>query len=75
VRQVNERGQILVADNGNTVVRMLPEPQPARTPYFARRQFVNRSMKRRIESGELGRGGTDVTKAVSEDREETTRAF
>jgi hypothetical protein len=47
---------------------MGPETATPETPYFARRQFINRKMKRWIESGELGRGGTDVTPGMSEDR-------
>ena len=70
VRQVAEQGQILVADHGRTIVRMLPEAAPPERPYFARRQFINRKMKRLIQTGELGRGGTDVTTAISDDREE-----
>ena len=70
VREAAEQGQILVADNGRTVVRMVPETAPPKPPYFARRRFINRDMKRLIESGELGRGGTDVTTGISEDRAE-----
>ena len=70
VRQVAEQGQILVADNGRTVIRMVPETAPAAVPYFARRRFINQKMKRLIEKGALGRGGTDVTTAISEDRED-----
>ena len=70
VRQVAEQGQILVADNGRTVVRMVPETAPPAVPYFARRRFINQKMKRLIETGALGRGGTDVTAAISEDRED-----
>ena len=70
VRQVAEQGQILVADNGRTVVRMMPETAPSLPPYFARRQYINRKMKRWIETGELGRGGMDVTTGISNDRED-----
>jgi antitoxin (DNA-binding transcriptional repressor) of toxin-antitoxin stability system len=70
VRQVAEQGQILVADNGRTVVRMVPATAPPTTPYFARRRFINRTMKRWIETGALGRGGTDVSQGISEDRED-----
>jgi len=55
--------------HARTVVGKLPKAAPPQTPYFARRRFINRDMKRWIESGELGRGGTDVTTAISEDRE------
>jgi len=70
VRQAAEKGQILVADNGRTIVRMVPESAPPAVPYFARRRFINRQMKRWIESGELGRGGTDATVGISQDRED-----
>jgi len=70
VREAAEQGQILVADNGRIVVRMAPETAPPQTPYFARRQFISRNMKRWIETGELGRGGTDATTGISEDRED-----
>ena len=70
VRQVNEQGQILVADNGRTVVRMVPETASPTVPYFARRHYINRTMKRQIETGELGRGGTDVTTGISDERED-----
>jgi prevent-host-death family protein len=70
VRQVAEQGQILVTDNGRTVVKMVPETVPITPPYFARRRFINRNMKRWIETGALGKGGTDVTKGISEDRKD-----
>jgi antitoxin (DNA-binding transcriptional repressor) of toxin-antitoxin stability system len=70
VREAAAQGQILVADNGRTVVRMVPEIPPPEPPYFARRRFINRDMKRWIEAGELGRGATDVTAGISEDRED-----
>jgi len=70
VRQAVEPGPILVADNGRTVVRMAPEIAPSKPPYFAHRRFINPRMKRWIESGELGRGGTDVTKGISDDRDD-----
>ena len=70
VRQVAQQGQILVADNGRTVVKMVPETAPPKAPYFARRRFISPRMKRWIEAGESGRGGTDVTTGISEDRED-----
>ena len=70
VRHAAEQGQILVADNGRTVVRMAPETAPLKPPYFARRRFINPRMKHWIETGQLGRGGTDVTRAISDDRED-----
>jgi hypothetical protein len=43
---------------------------PPAVPYFARRQFINQKMKRLIETGALGCGGTDVTDSISADRED-----
>jgi len=45
-----------------------PKAEPAQVPYFARRRYVNRRVKELIESGRLGRGGTDSTIAIAEDR-------
>ena len=70
VRQVNEQGAILVADDGRTVVRMVPETPPPDVPYFARRHYNNPTMARLIQSGKLGGGGADVTKAISDERED-----
>ena len=70
VRQAAECGQILVADNGRTIVRMVPETAPPKPPYFARRRFINPKIKRWIQMGKLGRGGTDVTTAISVDRQD-----
>jgi antitoxin (DNA-binding transcriptional repressor) of toxin-antitoxin stability system len=70
VREAAAQGQILVADNGRTIVRMVPEAVAPAVPYFARRRFINQKMKRWIETGALGRGGTAVTAAISEDRED-----
>jgi antitoxin (DNA-binding transcriptional repressor) of toxin-antitoxin stability system len=70
VRQAAEHGQILVADNGRTIVRMVPEATPPKAPYFARRRFINPKVKRLIETGKLGRGGTDVTAGIFADRED-----
>jgi antitoxin (DNA-binding transcriptional repressor) of toxin-antitoxin stability system len=70
VRQAAKEGQILVADNGRTIVRMVPEAASPAVPYFARRRFINQKMKRLIATGALGRGGTDATTAISEGRED-----
>jgi antitoxin (DNA-binding transcriptional repressor) of toxin-antitoxin stability system len=70
VRHAAERGQVLVSDHGRTVVRMAPEIPPPAPPYFARRRFISQRMKRLIETGQLGRGGTDVTAGISDDRQD-----
>ena len=70
VRQASRHGEIRVTDSGRIVAKILPEAEPAQVPYFARRRYVSPRMKRLIETGRLGRGGTDSTMAISEDRED-----
>jgi prevent-host-death family protein len=70
VRQASRHGEIRVTDSGRIVAKILPEAEPTQVPYFARRRYVNPRMKRLIETGRLGRGGTDSTMAISEDRED-----
>jgi hypothetical protein len=52
---------------------MVPETAPPLVPYFARRRFINQKMKRWIETGALGRGGTEVTAGIAEDRQDRSR--
>ncbi len=68
VRQVTTQGEIVVTDNGQAIAKLVPEVAVPKPPYFAHRRFINRKMKRLIEAGELGRGGTDVTTLISDDR-------
>jgi prevent-host-death family protein len=70
VRQVADHGQVVITDNGQAVARMVPEVKESKAPYFSQRRFINRKMKLWIESGKLGRGGTDATAGISEDRED-----
>jgi prevent-host-death family protein len=70
VREVEHHGQILITDNGRPVAKLLPEDGRPKTPYFARRTFLSAALKRRIEGRRFGRGGTDSTIAISEDRAE-----
>ena len=70
VRQAARHGQIRVTDNGRVVAKILPDAEPTEVPYFARRQYISPRMKRLIEGGKLGSGGTDSTIAISEDRED-----
>jgi prevent-host-death family protein len=69
VRDASRHGEIWVTDRGRVVARIVPEAEAAKVPYFARRRYVNPGIKGLIESGRLGRGGTDSTTAISEDRE------
>jgi prevent-host-death family protein len=70
VRQASRHGEIRVTDNGRIVAKILPEAEPASIPYSARRQYVSPAVKSLIESGRLGRRGTDSTIAISEERED-----
>ena len=70
VRQAAQHGEIRVTDNGRIVAKILPEAEPAEVPYFARRKFISPAIKKLIESGQLGPGGTDSTQTISEDRED-----
>ena len=70
VRGVARHGQILVTDNGRPVAKILPEAPRAEVSYFARRRFISEAVKKRIEGGRLGRGGTDSTVGISEDRDD-----
>ena len=68
VRLATQHGEIRVTDNGRVIAKILPEAEPPRVPYFARRK-VSPAFKRLDESGKTGRG-TDSTIAISEDRED-----
>jgi antitoxin (DNA-binding transcriptional repressor) of toxin-antitoxin stability system len=60
-------GEILVTDRGRTVAKIVPESDPQKIPYFARRTF-SAQFRRLAKSGKL-RGGTDSTLTISEDRQ------
>ncbi len=70
VRQASRHGEIRVTDRGRVVAKIVPEAEPPEVPYFARRRYVSPEIKRLIETGRLGRGGTESTIAISEDRED-----
>ena len=70
VREAALHGQIVVTDRGRTIASIVPQAELAKTPYFRRRKFPSRVIQKLVESGRLGRGGTDSTVAVSEDRED-----
>lgn len=68
VREVEHYGEILITDNGRPVAKLLPDNGRPQIPYFARRKFLSAALKRRIEGGDFGRGATESTIAISEDR-------
>ena len=53
---------------------MVPETAPPAPPSFARRRFIE-SPDEALDgrTGELGRGGADVTAGISEDREDRAK--
>jgi prevent-host-death family protein len=68
VRDAVHHGEILVTDHGRAVARIVPENQNRAVPYFARRK-MSVAFRKLSESGRLT-GGTDVTRIISEDRED-----
>ena len=66
VRQAGRHGQIVVTDRGKAVAAIVPRVAEPEVPYFARRKLTP-AFRRLIERGRL-RGGTDSTKAISEER-------
>lgn len=70
MREAAKHGQLLVTDNGRAIARIVPESAEREVPYFARRQFADSRVQKLIESGQLGRNGSDVTQLISEERED-----
>jgi prevent-host-death family protein len=70
VREASRHGEIRVTDRGRVVAKLVSESESLKTPYFARRKYLSPVIRRLIESGRLGRGGTDSTTAISQDRED-----
>ncbi len=68
VREASRHGEIWVTDNGLVIAKIAPHTEPARAPYFARRQ-PSAAFKKLDESGKTGRG-VDSAVAISEDRED-----
>ncbi|MBX3743991.1 MAG: type II toxin-antitoxin system prevent-host-death family antitoxin [Verrucomicrobiae bacterium] len=68
VREASRCGQIVVTDNGRPIARIVPEPEEAGLPYFADRK-ASEAFRRFDQSGKAGLG-PDVTRIISEDRED-----
>lgn len=68
VRGASRHGEIRVTDNGRVVAKIVPLTESPFVPYFARRK-PSVAFKKLDASGKTGQG-TDVTQAISEDREE-----
>ena len=68
MREASRHGEIRVTDHGRVVARIVPQSEAPEIPYFARRK-PSAAFKRLDESGKTG-GGSDITKGISEDRED-----
>jgi prevent-host-death family protein len=68
VREASRHGAIQITDDGRVVARIMPQTEPPKEPYFARRK-PSAMFKRLDASGKTGRGA-DSTATISEDRED-----
>lgn len=69
VRAAGRHGEIRVTDSGRVIAKIVPESERPELPYFARRK-MSAVFRRFYQRGRLGAGGTDVTRLISEDRED-----
>ena len=67
VRRAGEHGEIFVSDRGRTIAKILPEAGGEEVPYFSRR-LTSPAFRKLMSRGKL-RGGTDSTRAISEERD------
>jgi antitoxin (DNA-binding transcriptional repressor) of toxin-antitoxin stability system len=68
VRQAALDGEIIVTERGVCVAKIVAQSPAAKSPYFARRKVSTAFSK--LSSGGKLRGGTDSTRAISEDRDD-----
>lgn len=68
VRGASRHGEIRVTDNGRVVAKIVPLTEPPHVPYFARRKPS--AAFRKLDASRKTRRGVDVTRAISEDRDE-----
>ncbi|MGE3310407.1 MAG: type II toxin-antitoxin system Phd/YefM family antitoxin [Limisphaerales bacterium] len=68
VREASRCGQIVVTDNGRPIARIVPETEGTGVPFFAERK-PSKAFRILDESGKTG-GGPDVTRIISEGRED-----
>ena len=68
VREASRCGEIRVTDNGRVLASIVPQSEPPKVPYFARRK-PSATFQRLDASGKTGRG-IDSTMTISEDRED-----
>jgi prevent-host-death family protein len=68
VRKAAAHGEIFVSDHGETIARIVPERKMKDLPYFAKRN-LSPAFQRLSTAGKL-RGGPDVTRIISDDRED-----
>jgi prevent-host-death family protein len=68
VRGASRHGEIRVTDNGRVVAKIVPLTELPLAPYFARRK-PSAAFRKLDASRKTGRGA-DVTRTISEDRED-----
>lgn len=64
VRRAAAIGGLQVTERGRVVARVVPAPAMAAAPYFARRTLLPTFKAAKLS------GGTDVTEAISSERDE-----
>jgi len=68
LREAAHHGEIQVTSNGKRIAKITPSSPSRGVPYFARRKELPGFKKATAEKKFMG--GTDLTKALSEDRED-----
>jgi antitoxin (DNA-binding transcriptional repressor) of toxin-antitoxin stability system len=68
LRDAIRYGEIRVTDNGRVLASIVPQTEPPKVPYFAKRK-PSAAFNKLDASGKTGRG-TDSTTTISEDRED-----
>ena len=68
LREAAQHGEIQVTSNGRRIAKILPSSTEEGIPYFTRRKELPAFKKATREKRFVG--GTELTKALSEDRED-----
>jgi prevent-host-death family protein len=68
LREAIRYGEIRVTDNGRVLASIVPQTEPPKVPYFARRK-PSATFRKLDAVAKTGRG-TDSTTTISEDRED-----
>jgi prevent-host-death family protein len=68
LREVRQHGEIQVTSNGKRVAKIIPSEPLQEVPYFARRKELPAFKKATADKKFVG--ATELTRALSEDRED-----